>query len=63
MNEQKGKEVASDVVSVRSCPRPTALTPALGDKELPDAAWSAWNLRGDKEMRVWVTSALGSRFF
>lgn len=45
MNEQKGKEVAPDVVSIRTLPRPIMLTRALGWKELPDGAWSAWNLR------------------
>lgn len=37
MNEQKGKEVASHVASrmPHTCPRPTVLTPVLGQEELP----------------------------
>lgn len=58
MNEQKGKEVASDVAAVSICPQPMILTPGLGYKELPDTAGSAWSLRWDKEMMAWVTTGL-----
>lgn len=63
MNEQKGKEVASDVVSVRTLPRPIMLTPALGWKELMVLGQPGTSDCTEMRVRVTQALALGTRFF